>query len=104
MLSVPGAICGCVSVLDDTGGDARRHVRRGADGAGSPGLRAAGGSQLRQPRRLPCVEPSGSPRYNDSTRSMSDPIVEVHNLRKAYCQKVAVADVSFAVVPGESSA
>ena len=32
---------------------------------------------------------------------MSDPIVEVHNLRKAYGQKVAVADVSFAVAPGE---
>ena len=32
---------------------------------------------------------------------MADPIVEVHNLRKAYGQKVAVADVSFAVAPGE---
>src|SRR5262245_35840878 len=32
---------------------------------------------------------------------MPDPIVEVHNLRKTYGQKVAVADVSFAVAPGE---
>jgi ABC-2 type transport system ATP-binding protein len=32
---------------------------------------------------------------------MSSPIVEVHNLRKTYGQKVAVADVSFAVAPGE---
>jgi ABC-2 type transport system ATP-binding protein len=32
---------------------------------------------------------------------MSDPIVEVHNLRKTYGRKVAVADVSFAVAPGE---
>lgn len=32
---------------------------------------------------------------------MSEPIVEVHNLRKAYGKKVAVADVSFAVAPGE---
>jgi ABC-2 type transport system ATP-binding protein len=32
---------------------------------------------------------------------MSDPIVEVHNLRKAYGRKAAVADVSFAVAPGE---
>jgi ABC-2 type transport system ATP-binding protein len=32
---------------------------------------------------------------------MSNPIVDVRNLRKAYGQKVAVADVSFAVAPGE---
>jgi ABC-2 type transport system ATP-binding protein len=32
---------------------------------------------------------------------MSDPIVEVHNLRKTYGQKVAVADVSFSAAPGE---
>jgi ABC-2 type transport system ATP-binding protein len=32
---------------------------------------------------------------------MSDPIVEVHNLRKTYGKKVAVADLSFAVAPGE---
>jgi ABC-2 type transport system ATP-binding protein len=32
---------------------------------------------------------------------MSDPIVEVRNLRKTYGAKVAVADVSFAVAPGE---
>jgi len=32
---------------------------------------------------------------------MSNPIVDVHNLRKTYGQKVAVADVSFAVAPGE---
>jgi ABC-2 type transport system ATP-binding protein len=32
---------------------------------------------------------------------MPDPIVEVHNLRKTYGRKVAVADVSFAVAPGE---
>ena len=32
---------------------------------------------------------------------MSGPIVEVHNLRKTYGQKVAVADLSFAVMPGE---
>ena len=47
---------------------------------------------------LPCVEPSDSPRYNDSGSPMSDAVVEVHNLRKTYGQKVAVADVSFAVV------
>src|SRR5262245_26946302 len=32
---------------------------------------------------------------------MADPVVEVHNLRKTYGQKVAVADLSFAVAPGE---
>lgn len=32
---------------------------------------------------------------------MSNPIVEVRNLRKTYGQKVAVADVSFTVAPGE---
>jgi ABC-2 type transport system ATP-binding protein len=32
---------------------------------------------------------------------MSNPIVEVHNLRKTYGKKVAVADVSFSVAPGE---
>ena len=32
---------------------------------------------------------------------MSSPTVEVHNLRKTYGKKVAVADVSFAVTPGE---
>jgi ABC-2 type transport system ATP-binding protein len=32
---------------------------------------------------------------------MSEPIVEVRNLRKTYGKKVAVADVSFAVAPGE---
>ena len=32
---------------------------------------------------------------------MSDPIVEVRNLRKTYGPKVAVADISFAVPPGE---
>ena len=32
---------------------------------------------------------------------MSDPVVEVQNLRKTYGRKVAVADVSFAVAPGE---
>lgn len=32
---------------------------------------------------------------------MSNPIVEVHKLRKAYGQKVAVADVSFSVAQGE---
>lgn len=32
---------------------------------------------------------------------MSNAVVEVHNLIKTYGQKVAVADVSFAVVPGE---
>jgi ABC-2 type transport system ATP-binding protein len=32
---------------------------------------------------------------------MSSPIVEVHNLRKTYGHKVAVADVSFAVEAGE---
>jgi ABC-2 type transport system ATP-binding protein len=32
---------------------------------------------------------------------MSNPVVEVQNLRKVYGQKVAVADVSFAVAPGE---
>src|SRR5262245_12893310 len=32
---------------------------------------------------------------------MPDPVVEVQNLRKTYGQKVAVADVSFAVGPGE---
>jgi ABC-2 type transport system ATP-binding protein len=32
---------------------------------------------------------------------MSNAVVEVHNLRKTYGQKVAVADVSFAVAPGE---
>jgi ABC-2 type transport system ATP-binding protein len=32
---------------------------------------------------------------------MSNPVVEVHNLRKTYGQKVAVADVSFSVAPGE---
>ena len=32
---------------------------------------------------------------------MADPVVEVHNLRKTYGQKVAVADVSFSVAPGE---
>lgn len=33
--------------------------------------------------------------------SVSDPIVDVHNLRKTYGEKVAVADVSFAVAHGE---
>jgi ABC-type multidrug transport system ATPase subunit len=33
---------------------------------------------------------------------MSSPVVAVHNLRKAYGQKVAVADVSFDVAAGES--
>jgi ABC-type multidrug transport system ATPase subunit len=32
---------------------------------------------------------------------MSSAVVEVHNLRKTYGQKVAVADISFAVAPGE---
>jgi ABC-2 type transport system ATP-binding protein len=32
---------------------------------------------------------------------MSNPIVEVQNLREAYGEKVAVADVSFVVAPGE---
>src|SRR5262245_66290154 len=32
---------------------------------------------------------------------MSNAIVEVQNLRKTYGQKVAVADLSFAVAPGE---
>jgi ABC-2 type transport system ATP-binding protein len=32
---------------------------------------------------------------------MSNAIVDVHNLRKTYGQKVAVADLSFAVAPGE---
>jgi ABC-2 type transport system ATP-binding protein len=32
---------------------------------------------------------------------VSEPIVEVRNLRKAYGEKVAVADVSFTVAPGE---
>jgi len=32
---------------------------------------------------------------------VADPIVEVQNLRKTYGRKVAVADVSFAVAPGE---
>ena len=32
---------------------------------------------------------------------MTDPVVEVQNLRKAYGRKVAVADVSFAVASGE---
>jgi ABC-2 type transport system ATP-binding protein len=32
---------------------------------------------------------------------MSNPVVEVHNLRKTYGQKVAVADLSFVVAPGE---
>jgi len=32
---------------------------------------------------------------------MSNPVVEVHNLRKTYGEKVAVADLSFAVSPGE---
>jgi ABC-2 type transport system ATP-binding protein len=32
---------------------------------------------------------------------MSDSIVEVHNLRKTYGEKVAVADLSFSVAPGE---
>src|SRR5690349_15497327 len=38
---------------------------------------------------------------NDPRRPMSEPIVEVHNLRKTYGQKVAVADLSFSVAPGE---
>src|SRR5215510_9397190 len=32
---------------------------------------------------------------------MPDPVVEVRNLRKTYGKKVAVADVSFTVAPGE---
>jgi ABC-type phosphonate transport system ATPase subunit len=32
---------------------------------------------------------------------MSNPIVEVRNLTKAYGKKVAVADLSFDVAPGE---
>src|SRR5262249_15818366 len=32
---------------------------------------------------------------------MADPIVDVHNLRKTYGRKVAVADLSFAVARGE---
>ena len=32
---------------------------------------------------------------------MSNPVVEVHNLTKTYGEKVAVADLSFSVAPGE---